>query len=118
MSAGKADLQCLKPQLLAVRERFPDEVKVKTGKTKEAPLPIVVKRVIERPAIAAHWDLEELPLALSIDNIAGTDGIVVHVTVKIEGLPPRSVLRLLMSGICVLLCIPRWTPGVIWVDLA
>ena len=93
MAATKQDLQALKPQLVAVKARYADGVKVKTGKTKEAPLPIVVKRTIERPPTAAHWDLEELPLALSIDDIAGPAGVAVHTTVKIAGLPPRSEPR-------------------------
>lgn len=64
----KSILQGLKPELMACKTKWTDEVKLKTGKSKEEPFPISVKRRIPQPPVANMWDVDELTIVLSVDG--------------------------------------------------
>eukprot|EP00039_Didymoeca_costata_P011004 m.150662 g.150662 ORF g.150662 m.150662 type:complete len:300 (-) comp15029_c0_seq2:2512-3411(-) len=68
MTDYKEVVQSLKPELLTCKEKWPDEIKVKTGKSKEDPFPISLQRKVPQPETANHWDIDELSILLSVDG--------------------------------------------------
>merc|ERR1719272_1374734 len=68
--AVKAAVQSLKPHLVACKKRWESEVKVKTGKSKELPFPITVKRLIPTPESCEEWDVDDLAIVLCVDGPA------------------------------------------------
>eukprot|EP00035_Acanthoeca_spectabilis_P009828 m.173472 g.173472 ORF g.173472 m.173472 type:complete len:87 (-) comp14849_c0_seq2:2667-2927(-) len=78
----KAILKGLKPELVAAKEKWAEQIKTRTGKTKEQPFPISICRTIPQPEASSDWDMNELKISLSIDGVADDGKAIVHAEVR------------------------------------
>ena len=86
----------LQAEVMAVKQRWPDDIKLTKAKSDapKAPLPIAIQRTIVTPADASAWDVTELKIKLWIDDL---DSSTLPVRVEVDPTDLPSVLVAKMS---------------------
>ena len=84
--------KALQSEMVAVKTRWSDEVKLSKAKdSPTAPFPVTLQRTIPKPEAASAFDVEELRLQLLV---ASSDRATMPISVQVAGELPPTVQKL------------------------